>query len=103
MIESIIELLTKEDIPTLINFFKNWLLEIADSLIPCLVYDSLIHIYKENDDTTTKSTITEVIKVLSTIPRSNISSLLFILEHISIVFSLSQIPSFDYQTMSLTS
>lgn len=94
MIESIIELLTKEDIPTLINFFKNWLLEIADSLIPCLVYDSLIHIYKENDDTTTKSTITEVIKVLSTIPRSNISSLLFILEHISIVFSLSQIPSF---------
>lgn len=91
MIESIIELLAKQEPSMLINFFKNWLLEIADSLIPCLVYDSLIHIYKQDE---LKSTVMEIIKVLSTIPRSNVSSLLFILEHISLVFSLNQIPSF---------
>lgn len=97
MIEKTIEILGNENLPVILNFIKNWLLEIGDSLIPCLIYDSLIQLYKgkgEASEEMAPSKRPDLIKILSSIPRSNISSLLYILEHISVEYSLSQIPSF---------
>lgn len=88
IIEKLIDSLSKESLNSLVNLMKNWLLEISDSLIPCVVYDSIIHLYENGDSKT------ELVKILSSIPRSNLSSLLFLLEHISVEFSLSQIPCY---------
>lgn len=77
-----------ETVTTLVNFFKYWLLEISDSLIPCLVYDSLIGIYQK------QGTTQDVFKQLSAIPRSNLSSLIFLVEHICVEYELAEIPSF---------
>ncbi|CAH6722459.1 hypothetical protein CLIB1444_09S04038 [[Candida] jaroonii] len=90
IIEKLIDVLSKESLNSLVNLLKNWLLEISDSLIPCVVYDSIIHIY-QNESPDSKA---ELVKILSSIPRSNLSSLLFLVEHISVEFSLSQIPCY---------
>lgn len=93
LIEKTVDLLGNQDLLDILNFIKNWLLEIGDSLIPCLVYDSLILLYKSKpEDESSKRP--ELVRILSSIPRSNVSSLLFILEHLSVEYSLSQIPSF---------
>lgn len=68
-----------------VNFIKNWLLEISDSVIPSTVYDSLISVYKLKNDTTMSDTT----RILGTIPRGNLSSLVFLLEHISRIFEAS--------------
>lgn len=102
IIESVINLLKKESLPDLVNYTKNWLLEIGDSLIPCLVYDSIVCVYKRDesdekgDDKKDDNSHTskELVKILSSIPRSNLATLLFLIEHISEAFSLNQIPSF---------
>lgn len=68
----------------LVNFCKNWLLEISDSVIPSTVYDSLLSLYfKSADDGPVNPT-----KILGLIPRSNLSALLRILEHMCQVYKL---------------
>lgn len=81
---------------SLINFFKFWLLEIGDSLIPYVVYDSLLNKYQNQafQIETDEKRVNELVKVLSVLPRSNLSSLIFLLEHISKVFKLDLLQNF---------
>lgn len=99
ILSSVISLLEKKDHLDIISFVKNWLLEISDSLIPCMVYDSLINNYKSkpslNDDSLDIGVRrSECIKILSLIPRSNQSSLIYILEHLSFISKLDTIPNY---------
>lgn len=64
--------------PQVVNFLKNWLLETSDTVIPCSVYDSLTHACKEGTQ--------EMVRVLGTLPRSNLASLLFIMLHVGSIF-----------------
>ncbi|CAI5760576.1 unnamed protein product [Candida verbasci] len=66
----------------LVGFLKDWLLEISDSIIPFIVFDSLI---KEEHD---------IVEKLASIPRSNLSSLLYLLEHIVKVFELENLDTY---------
>lgn len=84
ILEHVISLLERKESPRVVNFVKNWLLEISDSVIPSTVYDSLIGVYTEKTDEDKQ--IESTIRILKTIPRSNLSSLVFLLAHISSVF-----------------
>lgn len=88
ILEHVISLLERKESPRVVNFVKNWLLEISDSVIPSTVYDSLIGVYTEKTDEDKK--IESTIRILKTIPRSNLSSLVFMLAHISRVFKVSE-------------
>lgn len=69
-----------------VNFLKNWLMEIGDSVIPFMVYDALLAGYTHDHHDT--------LRLLLTIPRSNLSSLVHLLEHICCVFGLNLIPNY---------
>lgn len=90
IIENITNVLNEESTESVVNFLKNWLLEIGDSLIPCLVYDSWVQLYKNDNNPTAP----DIVKILSVIPRSNVSSLIYIMEHMAMVYQLNQIPSY---------
>lgn len=83
----------------LINLLKNWLLQTSDSLIPCMVYDQVIFTYKKylSEDQSLDSVLrkNELLKHLATISRSNLSSLVYVLEHISKTFDLQTIPTYQ--------
>ncbi|EGW30420.1 uncharacterized protein SPAPADRAFT_143563 [Spathaspora passalidarum NRRL Y-27907] len=88
-LNKVVEYLKGKSIENVVCFLKSWLLEISDSCIPFVVYDSIAHIYsKEN-------TVDELLKQLSTIPRSNLATLVFVLEHISRVFDMSVISQYE--------
>lgn len=78
------------------NFFKNWLLETSDSVVPCTVYDSILCIYDEkNDKSNDKRTrLAALKKVLAIIPRGNLSSLIFILESVCNAFEIGGIDGY---------
>lgn len=76
LINSTCEILQARGAERVTNFLRNWLLEINDSVIPSTVYDLIL---RSNND---------FIKHMGTIPRSNLSSLVCILEHISRAFNL---------------
>lgn len=80
----IIFILKEKEATRLINFLKNWLLETSDSVIPSTVYDSLVGAYFKENGTPAKDTV----RILKTIPRSNLGSLLYILDHIAKMFDL---------------
>lgn len=86
IVKKVVERLSKTSTSRIINFLRNWLLETSDSVIPCTVYESLLtlHTKKDGDDTQ----LDDVIKILSAIPRSNLSSLIFILENICFIYDL---------------
>ncbi|KAF8000928.1 hypothetical protein HF325_004717 [Metschnikowia pulcherrima] len=88
--------LDDKDVSRLVNFVKNWLLEISDSIIPSTVHDSLIAAYKisRNNDADGEQRLSEALKVLGTMPRSNLSSLLYILEHMARTFDLDLLKGF---------
>lgn len=90
IILKVISVLKDKDASKIVNFLKNWLLEISDSIIPSTVYDSLINIYKRGNNSETDTTL-EIDRVLRTIPRSNLSSVIHILEHISKIFDLNSV------------
>lgn len=92
IILKVISVLKDKDASKIVNFLKNWLLEISDSIIPSTVYDSLINIYKRGNNSGADTTL-EIDRVLRTIPRSNLSSVIHILEHISKVFDLNSVQS----------
>ncbi|OBA19467.1 hypothetical protein METBIDRAFT_73491 [Metschnikowia bicuspidata var. bicuspidata NRRL YB-4993] len=85
-----IRFLEDKDVSRLVNFLKNWLLEISDSIIPSTVHESLVATYKITRDGDEASTqrLAETLKILSAMPRSNLSSLIHILEHIAETFEL---------------
>lgn len=87
IIQKVIAILKGKDSSKVVNLLKNWLLEISDSVIPSTVYNSLLGIYSQGDRSET-NTAEEVVRVLKTIPRSNLSSAVHILEHISKVFNV---------------
>lgn len=86
IMEPLLLVLELSPLDKVVNFLKNWLLEIGDSVIPFMVYDGLISRGNQDRD--------EIVKLLLTIPRSNLSSLIHILEHVSCVFGLNLIPSY---------
>lgn len=88
VMEPILLVLELSPLASVVNFVKNWLMEISDSVIPFMVYDGLVSSYThERNDT---------LRLLLTIPRSNLSSLVHLLEHICCVFGLSQIPNYSF-------
>ncbi|KAK6458198.1 uncharacterized protein RJT20DRAFT_126155 [Scheffersomyces xylosifermentans] len=96
LINTSLNLLNEEALFTSINFLKNWLLEISDSLIPCVVFDSLTSLYKSQSPKFEKvDKISDLVRILGSIPRSNLASLIYILEYISTVFELGQISSYE--------
>lgn len=93
IINSIVEILKGKDPLRIVNFLKNWLLETSDAIIPCMVFDSLVGNYRRSG-LDIEQQQAETIRILSTIPRSNLSSLVYILEHISSVFELGKLDGF---------
>ncbi|CAK7917596.1 hypothetical protein CAAN3_21S01134 [[Candida] anglica] len=82
-----------------VNFVKYWLLEIGDSVIPFTSFDAVISNYTTYNSQNNNSLDVELrhdklVSSLATIPRSNVSTLLYIIEHICKVFSLSVITSY---------
>lgn len=84
-----------------LNFLKYWLLELNDSVIPCMMFEALTTNYKELLEASkaqskdyTLGNKEEAIKLLSTMSRSNLSSLIYILEHICGIFNLPTIPDY---------
>lgn len=94
ILHKVIALLGSKQLSDIVNFIKNWLLEISDSLIPCMIYDSLVNIYKA-PTSDVKAARNELVKHLSSIPRSNLSSLVYLLEHLSVFFSLDVISTYQ--------
>lgn len=96
MLAAIIETLATERPTILVNFMKNWLLEIGDSLIPSTVYDLVIHLYENGSESSEASdpTLAHLLKVLGTTPRANLASLVFLLELVLVAFRLPSIPSY---------
>ncbi|WPK27617.1 hypothetical protein PUMCH_005013 [Australozyma saopauloensis] len=84
ILQTILEKMRNLTLRRLINFFKHWLLEVSDSVIPSTVFDSLIKHYKLSENETSEN---ELVKILGTIPRSNLSSLIRILHHMRKVLS----------------
>lgn len=91
VIHMIIRNLKTKDNMVLVNFMKNWCLEIGDSIIPSTVFESLIGNYAQKN---AKGNISETIRILSTIPRANLSSLVYMMEHISKVNEISALQRF---------
>lgn len=89
LVISICEMLQNRGAERVTNFLRNWLLEINDSVIPSTVYDLIL---RSNGD---------LIKHMGTIPRSNLSSLIFILEHISRAFELSLLKGYGVSDEAL--
>lgn len=78
-----------------INFLKGWLLETTDSVIPSTVYDSLISNYsKMKAGKSPEEQAHDAQRILSAIPRSNLSSLLSFTEHVCTVFELDLLPEY---------
>ncbi|KAK6203344.1 uncharacterized protein RJT21DRAFT_119483 [Scheffersomyces amazonensis] len=80
------------DVDKLVNFLKSWLLEISDSIIPCSIYDSLVGLYSNTDENSKQS---DLLKYLGSTARSNLASLLFVLEHIAGVYDLTAISNYE--------
>ncbi|RLV96514.1 hypothetical protein JA1_000106 [Spathaspora sp. JA1] len=91
-IKKIIEYLQTRTIEDVVCFIKSWLLEISDSCIPFVVYDSIVNIYQGKQE---HDTVDELVKSLCSIPRSNLASLIFIIEHICHVFQLTVISKYQ--------
>lgn len=93
VIAMIIQNLKSRGKSVLVNFLKNWCLEIGDSIIPSTVFDSLVGNYAQKD-ADYSAQIAETIRILTTIPRANLSSLVHILEHITNVHDLPILQGF---------
>ncbi|EDK46594.1 hypothetical protein LELG_04775 [Lodderomyces elongisporus NRRL YB-4239] len=93
----IIEELLKRSTAELVAFLKSWLLEIKDSIIPFIVYESIIKDYATSEDSNEAKNVkhrTALKKLLSLIPRSNLASLIYILEHICKIFQLKALEGY---------
>lgn len=72
------EIFHKYSTNEVVGFLKLWLLELPDSLIPFTAYDQLKTCYSENSDDYESK-----LKILGSIPRQNLASLLLLAEHLS--------------------
>lgn len=91
ILEGILEKIENLSLERLVNFFKQWLLEVSDSVIPSTVYDSLIKHYKMQKLGNGAELLSDLHKILCTIPRSNLSSLLYILQHVSDLYGFDNV------------
>ena len=87
ILEGILKKMKNFALERLLNYFKYWLLEISDSVIPSTVYDSLIKHYSIKDGIERPANL---VKILGTVPRSNLGSLVRLLKHISSVYELDE-------------
>lgn len=72
------EVISKSSADDVVSFLKLWLLELPDSLIPFTAYDQLRTCYLENSGDDSMK-----VKILGSIPRQNLASLLYLMEHIT--------------------
>lgn len=81
-----------------VNFIKNWLLEMADSLIPCMFLDTIVNLYKNTNmdvqSLDNDARRTELIRLLSTAPRANLSTLIYLLEHVAGAFGINTLEDY---------
>ncbi|KAL6454115.1 hypothetical protein SBY92_003574 [Candida maltosa Xu316] len=75
---------------SVVIFLKNWLLEISDSIMPFVIFDSLMNLYDKDQVSNA-----DLIKLLSSIPRSNLSSLVYFIEYIATIFDVGSIPNYE--------
>lgn len=75
--KAVSELVSKYSTNAIVGVLKLWLLELPDSIIPFTAFDQLRTCYLEGEDDSSK------IKVLGSIPRQNLASLLFISQYLS--------------------
>lgn len=94
IITQILKFLSQRTTEELVNFLKYWLLEISDSLIPFTYYDRVLETTSKNEFTTKAKQIDSFIQLLSLLPRSNLSSLIFLIEHICGIFKLGKISNY---------
>lgn len=87
ILDDILTYCSHQSTTDLVNFIKYWLLEIGDSLIPFTMYERLLN---EADS------YLKLCSLLSTMPRGNLSSLVFLLEHISSISGLESIPNYGF-------
>lgn len=92
LVKAVVEQLSKTSVKRQLNFLKNWLLETSDSVIPCTVYDSLLNL--NGVSVSNRATADDYLKILSSIPRGNLCSLIFILESIAFIFDLKPIQGY---------
>lgn len=98
ILQRITDFMNTRDTLELVNFIRNWLLQISESLIPCIAFEPLMKIYNGIDKDIYEESPerhNELVRILSSIPRSNLSALVFLLEHISIAFGIAQIPNYN--------
>lgn len=83
------ELCSGETSNSIVNFFKLWLLELPDSVVPFTCYDSLLrHYSRAKEDKEQAATI------LGTIPRQNLATLLAIMNHIVTYVTFEDLQNF---------
>lgn len=87
-VETCVDEVTKHDTIAIINFVRGWLLEITDSVIPGLVYDRVTLVLEEPD------TEANLVKCLANIPRSNLASLLYIMEKVCGAADIPRVPGY---------
>ncbi|KAA8896431.1 hypothetical protein DIURU_005803 [Diutina rugosa] len=93
IIDHVIDTITDQySADQVVNFIKNWLLELSDSVIPSMVYDSIIQVYTSNTDEL--ETAEQLTKILGTIPRANLSALVYILEQVVKAFDLASLAGY---------
>jgi len=73
----IADIITKYSTDEVVSFFKLWLLELPDSIVPFTSFDQLKSCYEKDSEDEIK------LKVLGSIPRQNLASLLLIFQHLS--------------------
>ncbi|ONH65542.1 Rho-GTPase-activating protein 8 [Cyberlindnera fabianii] len=77
-VENVVDMLFEtEEVQGILSFFKLWLLELPDSVIPFTTYDTLLKLYQDNVDKE------HLVNVFSSVPRQNLATLLVICQHIT--------------------
>ncbi|KAI5952193.1 hypothetical protein CANMA_005069 [Candida margitis] len=82
LINEVLNHLKERKADDVVTFFKCWLLELKDSVIPFTAFDSVVNVYNGEN---TRASLT---KVLSSLPRCNLACLVSMTEHICHVFEL---------------
>ncbi|CAK9440145.1 uncharacterized protein LODBEIA_P42450 [Lodderomyces beijingensis] len=85
----VVENLRAKEPEEIVAFLKCWLLEMRDSTIPFLNYETITAAYSGASEQKDRSS--ELVMHLSTVPRSNLASLICIIEHICLAFGLASL------------
>jgi hypothetical protein len=69
----------------IVNFFKLWLLELPDSVVPFTCYESLMKHYHGKEEQQ------KIVTILGSMPRQNLATLLLLMDHICSVISIDEL------------